>query len=79
MEIRRGFMPLLMELGGWEIDSCYKHVTPDDAPALQRRFRQCHPRSRCCDTVTSLLSTRIDAKFSAGTLMFRNFRPGSHV
>jgi hypothetical protein len=37
MEISRGFMPLLTELGGWEMDFCYKHVAPNGAPAQQRR------------------------------------------
>jgi hypothetical protein len=38
MEISRRFMPLLTELGGWEMDFCYKHVAPNGAPALQRRL-----------------------------------------
>jgi hypothetical protein len=37
MQISRRFMPLLTELGGWEIDFCYKNVAPNSAPALQRR------------------------------------------
>ena len=36
MEISRRFMPLLTELGGWEMDFCYKHVAPRGAPAFQR-------------------------------------------
>jgi hypothetical protein len=36
MEISRRFMPLLMELGGWETDFCYRHVAPNGAPAFQR-------------------------------------------
>jgi len=36
MEISRGFMSLLTELGGWEMDCCYKHVAPNGAPAFQR-------------------------------------------
>ena len=36
-EISRRFMPLLTELGGWEMDFCYKHVALNGAPALQRR------------------------------------------
>jgi hypothetical protein len=38
MEVSRGFVPLLTELGGWEMDFCYKHVAPNGAPALQRRL-----------------------------------------
>ena len=38
MEISRRFMPLLTELGGWEMDFCYKHVAPNGAPAFQRRL-----------------------------------------
>jgi hypothetical protein len=34
MESSRPFMPLLTELGGWEIDFCYKLVAPNSAPAL---------------------------------------------
>jgi len=30
-------MPLLTELGGCEMDSCYKHVATYGASALQRR------------------------------------------
>jgi hypothetical protein len=33
-------MPLLTELGGWEMDFCYKHVAPNGAPALQPGFQQ---------------------------------------
>jgi len=38
MEISRRFMSLLTELGGWEMDCCYKHVAPNGAPAVQRRL-----------------------------------------
>jgi hypothetical protein len=38
MEVSRRFMPLLTELGGWEMDFCYRHVAPNSAPALQRRL-----------------------------------------
>jgi hypothetical protein len=37
MEISRRSMPLPMELGGWEMDFCCKHVALNGAPALQRR------------------------------------------
>jgi hypothetical protein len=43
MEISRGFMPLLMELGGWEIDSCYKHVTPNGLPRFSAVFDSATP------------------------------------
>jgi len=33
METSRRFVPLLTELGGWQMDFCYKHVAP------QRRSR----------------------------------------
>jgi len=38
MEISRLFLPLLTELGGWEVHSCYNHVAPNGAPALQCRL-----------------------------------------
>ena len=31
-------MPLLTELGGWEMDFCYEHVAPNGASALKRRL-----------------------------------------
>jgi len=41
MESSRRFMPLPTELGGWEMDFCYKHVAPNgafnpSAPAFQQ-------------------------------------------
>jgi hypothetical protein len=38
MEISRRFIPLLTELGGREMDFCYKHIAPNAASALQRRL-----------------------------------------
>jgi len=38
MEVSRRFMALLTELGGWEMDFCYRHVAPNSAPPLQRRL-----------------------------------------
>jgi hypothetical protein len=40
MEISRRFMPLLTELGGWEMDFCYKHIAPNGAPLLARALIQ---------------------------------------
>jgi hypothetical protein len=36
MQISCLFVPLLTELGDWEMDFCYKHGAPNGASALQR-------------------------------------------
>jgi hypothetical protein len=58
MEVSRGFMPLLTELGGWEMDFCYKHVAPNGAPALQRRLFNRARQSLECDDRSPLVATR---------------------
>ena len=53
-------MPLLMELGGWEMDFCYKHVhvAPNGAPALQRRLFNRAKGRRDCDDEDDLVWVR---------------------